>query len=192
MIKPIFIGEVKLKSPYGFQSPYKFATLWDYAEKHADWISIHTDPRFGGSFDDIYFAKRRTRKPILAKGFHCSDDDVKKCFDLGADYVLVVDRFRPNLNKEPYSLLFEISNNKELQHLRRCYGAILDKYKFVYNSRDLFTGNTKEDQWDEFRKKSNWLCGASNIQVKEDVDKFYSGCDAFIVGEHLVKFCNSL
>src|SRR5438552_1095911 len=92
-MKPIFIAEIKTKCMFGFESKYSRSTLTDKALEYGDWISVHTDPRFGGSFDDIYAIPREPDKPILAKGFHSHDDDVEKAIDLGADYVLTVDRY---------------------------------------------------------------------------------------------------
>lgn len=176
MNKPIFIAEIKTKSMFGFESPYSRAKLIDTALEHGDWISVHTDPRFGGSFDDIYMLARETRKPILAKGFHCHNDDIKKALDLGADYVLVVER----ATMSHKHVLFEFSEPVE-------------GFRMVYNSRDLRTGQPKKvNRWHEYRVKCDWLCAASNIKVKDDVQIMYPGCDAFIVGSNLVEFCESL
>ena len=38
------IAEVKVKSPFGFRSPYNWDELFDLANKIGDIISIHTDP----------------------------------------------------------------------------------------------------------------------------------------------------
>ena len=189
MNKPIFIAEIKQKSMFNFELRYSRKTLIDNALEFGDWISVHTDPRFGGSFDDIYYLRKETNKPILAKGFHTHDDDVKKAFDLGADYVLVVDRpSRKLLNSYLGNILFEISSLNELNELPHDF---LQFGKIVYNGRDLKTGIGKKyiGDYTEYRKKSSWLCGASLIRSVKDVGVFYPDCDAFIVGENLVEFC---
>lgn len=194
MNKPIFIAEVKSKSPYGFESRYTNQQLLEIAIEYGSWISIHTDPRFGGSFDDIYFARQQTKKPILAKGFHTHDDDVKKAIDLGADYVLIVDRFPRQLFYNwpgAEKLIFEISNEERLNKLS--YDA-LDFGKILYNGRDLKTGIRRKDigNYAKYREKCSWLCGASLLKSPDDVQKFYPNCDAFIVGTYLEEFCREI
>ena len=187
MSKPIFIAEIKTQSMYGFQSKYHRETLIDYALQWGDWISVHTDPRFGGSFDDIYFIRKETKKPILAKGFHTHHTDIKKCFDLGATYVLTLRPVRYVLQYQDIfgnleHVLFENDDIKEAQG---------NKTKFVYNGRNLRTGLKKEhrDKYQEYRKQCKWLCGASLIETPNDVQTYYPNCDAFIVGRYLVEFC---
>jgi indole-3-glycerol phosphate synthase len=186
--KPIFIAEIKQRSMFGFESKYSRTTLIDTALHYGDWISTHTDPRFGGSFDDIYLLRRETNKPILAKGFHTHYTDIKKCFDNGATYVLT---FRPVRYILQYKdiignlehILFETNDKKELNN----------KNKFVCNGRDLRTGKPKEySDYLEFRQRCKWLCGASLIKKPEDVQKLYPNSDAFIVGENLVEYCKEL
>lgn len=187
--KPIFIAEIKTKSMFGFESKYNRETLINCAIDYGDWISVHTDPRFGGGFDDIYRIKQLTKKPILAKGFHCHDDDVKKCFDLGADYVLIVDRLPRDLfDKYGDKLLFELS---DLNGTEKVSWDILDNGKFVYNGRNLENGLGKKyiGDYEKYRKMFYWLCGASLIKKPEDIQTYYPNCEAFIVGENLVEFC---
>ncbi len=87
-----FIAEVKTKSPFGFASNKSWHELFDIANLHGDIISIHTNPFWGGSFDLLKIARDMTTKPILAKGLHENDENIKTALDLGADYVLVVGR----------------------------------------------------------------------------------------------------
>lgn len=192
MKNPIFIAEVKSKSPNGFSSYYSNQQLLETAIEFGDWISIHTDPRFGGSFDDIYLARKQTKKPILGKGFHCHDDDVKKAFDLGANYVLVVDRPSYKLLGKYYNqILFEFSSIKGLENVSYDF---LQYSLIVYNGRDLKTGIGKKyiGDYAEFRKKCSWLCGASLLKSPTEVQMFYPNCDAFIVGSNLDEFCREI
>ncbi|HEY9481074.1 MAG TPA: hypothetical protein VIR98_02465 [Candidatus Paceibacterota bacterium] len=86
------IAEVKTQSPFGFCSDKSWDELFTVANEIGDIVSIHTDPRWGGSFDLVRKAKSLTTKPILAKGIHVTDDDVRQTIEAGADYVLVVGR----------------------------------------------------------------------------------------------------
>jgi indole-3-glycerol phosphate synthase len=177
---PLLILEVKTLSPFGFRSEKSWDELFALAEKHADMISIHTDPRWGGSFDLIRKARRLTKKPILAKGIHESDEDVRKAIEAGADHVLVVGRI-PGIHAE--KCLIEPLSLAEL-------ASIPSDLKAVWNSRDLSDGGTKSETFEEARKSfSGWLCQASNIRTKKDIKK---GADAVLVGSHLEGFLRSL
>jgi hypothetical protein len=174
---PIFIAEVKTQSMFGFQSKHSRFKLFDTALEYGDWVSIHTDARFGGSFDDIYMARRETNKPILAKGFHCSDDDVKKAYDMGANYVLVVDRYSHFNESYPRNTepIFEISKLEDIDHL-----IDPSNYKVVFNGRNLETGIGKKSlhQWKEYREKCSW---DTHLQLVED--KFI--CPPFYIADRV-------
>ena len=45
------IAEVKMKSPFGYRSKNTWDELFKAANRIGDIISIHTDERWGGSFD---------------------------------------------------------------------------------------------------------------------------------------------
>lgn len=190
---PIFIAEIKTHSMFGFTAKYSRSKLTDVALRYGDWISVHTDPRFGGSFDDIYMLRKETKKPILAKGFHCSNDSVKKALDMGADYVLVVDRLCGSLLNFPFTdkILFELSN---LINIEKVSYDFIDFGKFVYNGRDLRTGLGKKSisNYSKYRDIFKWVCGASLLKSPKDVQMYYPDCDAFIVGSNLIEFCKNL
>src|SRR3989344_315473 len=124
--KPIIIAEVKPESPT-FRSDKSWDELFDIADTVGDWISIHTNALWGGSFDLIAKTRARTEKPILAKGLHETDDDVRRAIQMGADYALVVGRI-PEVHQdkcliEPYDIAEFLNIPKE--------------FKMVWNSRDL-------------------------------------------------------
>jgi len=190
-MKPIFIAEIKTQSPFGFVSKTPFVSLMECAIRYGDWISVHTNALWGGDYDAISFVRRNTNKPILAKGIHASDDDVKRAIDHGADYVLVVDRLpQKNLTK----CLLEFSNLNKVKELSDRYMDTVFSsdpiLKFICNSRDLRSGLPKK-MWelDEYLKIGGWVCQASGIKSKSQVD---NRVDAFIVGEHLIEFCKTL
>jgi indole-3-glycerol phosphate synthase len=178
--KTEIIAEVKTVSPYGFRSSKSWDELFTIAESVGDIISIHTDARWGGSFDLIKKAKSLTDKPILAKGIHAMDAEVGKAMDAGADLVLVVGRL-PKTGLE--RCLIEPLDLKGLATLPA--GT-----KAVWNSRDLSTGGLKSESFAQARALwKGWLCQASNIRTVGDIAQ---GADAVLVGSHLPEFADSL
>jgi indole-3-glycerol phosphate synthase len=176
-LKRLFIGEIKVKSPFGFKSPHNFADLLLRANKVADMISVHTDPRWGGSFSDIEYVREHTKKPILAKGVHSTDQEIEKALLFGADYVLVVGRIPSK------SLLDKcLIEPKSIEQLREFVGHT---HMMVWNSRDLDTGGLKTETWEQAKEHCPRLIQASNIKSRADVKADALG---FIVGEHLMSF----
>ena len=146
------------------------------AEKVGDMISIHTDSRWGGSFDLIKKAKKLTSKPILAKGIHANDEDIIKALEAGADYVLVVGRI-PKI--APEKCLIEPLSLEELSKIPK-------ELRVVWNSRDLSNGELKKETFEQARKmRGGWLCQASNIKSIQDIKE---GADAILVGSYLEEF----
>lgn len=174
------ILEVKPLSPFGFRSDLSWDQLFDLANEYADIISVHTDPRWGGSMDLIAEARGRTTKPILAKGIHATDDLVIEALAAGADYVLVVGRV-PRVN--PGRCLIEPNTISELTTLS-------SDTMTVWNSRDLATGGFKEETFAQARAAfSGWLCQASNLRTISDIEP---GANAVLVGQNLPEFVTSL
>jgi indole-3-glycerol phosphate synthase len=174
-----FIAEVKTSSPFGWSSDRSWRELFELANKYGDIISIHTDERWGGSFELLEQARRLTTKPILAKGLHEDDTLVMRALEAGADWVLVVGRV-PAVN-----LARCMIEPRSLQEL----GDIPKDAKAVWNSRDLDTGGLKSESFEQARNTwGGWLCQASNIRTIEDVQP---GADAILVGGHLPAFVRS-
>ncbi|HEY4511884.1 MAG TPA: hypothetical protein VJH55_03530 [Candidatus Paceibacterota bacterium] len=178
--KPTIIAEVKTKSPFGYVAEKSWDQLFEIANRIGDIISIHTDPRWGGSFDLIKKAKTFTDKPILAKGIHATDKDIEKAIKAGADFVLVVGRI-PLVYAD--KCLIEPLTLEGLKIIPTAARA-------VWNSRDLDTGGMKKGTFEQARKIfSGWLCQASNIRTVSDIKE---GADAVLVGTHLEMFTKSL
>ncbi|MSR76219.1 MAG: hypothetical protein EXS68_01340 [Candidatus Ryanbacteria bacterium] len=178
--KTIFIAEVKTQSPFGYRAQKSWEELFDIANTHGDWLSIHTDPRWGGSFELLAKARKLTQKPILAKGIHATDDDVRRAALLGADFVLVVGR-TPSIYSE--KIIVEPLDRDALK-------KIPQEYRVLWNSRDLVTGELKKGSFADAKKLFNgWLVQASNIRGLTDIQK---GADAVLVGTHLEEFIKSL
>lgn len=174
------IAEVKTVSPFGWRSPKTWDELFETAVRIGDIISVHTDPRWGGSCKLIEKARRLTSKPILAKGIHADDADIRKAFDCGADFVLVVGR-TPKI--ELTRCLIE---PVALAGLHR----IPTGCRVVWNSRDLATGGLKRETFGEARHLfPGWLCQASNLKTVEDI---HPEANAVLVGTHLEIFAESL
>lgn len=176
----MLIAEVKTASPFGWKSEKSWEELFEIAERASDMISIHTDARWGGSFELLERARGRTRKPLLAKGIHASDEDVRRAITLGADAVLVVGRI-PAIHAE--HCLIEPRSLAEL--------ALIPKtLRTVWNSRELATGGLKAETFPEARAAfPGWLCQASNIRSAKDMAP---GAEAVLVGTHLEEFIESL
>ena len=168
------IAEVKTKSPFGFQSPHGWGTLFAWADQVGDAISIHTDPDWGGSFEMVALARRLTQKPIIAKGWHRSDLDIVKAKQAGADFVLVVGRVPdPSLRQHCW---IEPRNLAELAELPKDVIA-------VWNARNLSDGSPKTETWAEARKIWDGpLCQASYIQKASDI---FADANYALIGEHL-------
>ena len=173
------IAEVKTMSPFGFTAQESWDSLFRLADRISDMIAIHTDPHWGGSFGLIAKARRLTEKPILAKGIHPQDHEVRNALQHGADFVLVVGRV-PDIPLE--NILIEPLSLGELANLPQ--GC-----KVVWNSRDLSTGGLKKETFEQARRLWNgWLCQASNICSLKDIK---DGADAVLVGSHLREFFDS-
>ncbi len=174
------IAEVKTRSPFGFKSRKSWGELFAVAHEIGDIISIHTDARWGGSFDAIKKARTVTKKPILAKGIHATDNEVDQAILAGADYVLVVGRI-PGIHQE--KCFIEPLTITELKTLP-------EHFKVVWNSRDLSDGNIKKETFEQARKIfGGWLCQASNIRTIQDIKE---DADAVLVGANLIEFAKSL
>lgn len=174
------IAEVKTISPFGFKSPYLWDELFKIANEIGDIISVHTDPRWGGSAEILKKARKMTEKPILAKGIHENDQEIEEFFKIGANFVLAVGRI-PDFPKE--KILIEPNTLQEL-------ARIPSEYKVVWNSRDLATGGLKKETFDEARAVfSGWLCQASNITTENDINM---SADAILIGANLPQFSHSI
>ncbi len=177
---PYLIAEVKTQSPYGFTSSQSWDELFDIAHEHGDMISIHTDPRWGGSFELIKRAAKRTTKPILAKGIHEDDKDVIQALEYGASSVLVVGRL-PSEDLLDKCLI----EPRHLVQLGTLIEQVPSDQRFVWNSRDLNSGRARDLAEYNFARKvwGGWLCQASNIAAPEDIQH---DANAILVGEYLV------
>ncbi len=178
----LLFAEVKPVSPFGWKSDRSWEELFEIANEHGDWLSIHTNKLWGGSFKLLAEACRRTDKPVLAKGYHTSDDDIARALDAGARRVLTVRDSLP----EAYAEMCMIEP-LTIMGLGRLAGA----EQAVWNSRNPYTGDTKIDTFEQARlvRPLAWLCQASNIRTIDDVEPT---ANAVLVGANLPEFIKSL
>ncbi len=197
-MKPIFIAEVKTRSPYGYVAQKRWRDLFDIANEHGDWISVHTDERWGGDWGRLGGARKLTNKPILAKGIHLLDAEIEKAFDFGADYVLCVGRIPDKAQIDLFETPGPWTGKVIVEPLREKAGALafccLNGQKVCCNARDLSTGEFVGLPSAAHLRAVNytddlWLCQASGIKAPDQILKGYS---AFIVGEHLETFVEEL
>lgn len=174
----LIVAEIKTRSPFGWQSPHTWDHLADMAITAGDWVSVHTDARWGGCIADITKVRNRTSKPILAKGLHRTDDQLVRALLAGATAALVVGRI-PALDSLMRACWIEPTDLLLLEELP-------DYAKVVWNDRDLLTGGVRAVKTTKVRAMwPGWLCQASNIQNPSDV---VAGVDAVLVGTHLPGF----
>ncbi len=179
MHRPLFIGEVKTKSPYGYYGKLYWIELYHQAQRYADVVSVHTHSDWGGSFKQLKWCCKNTEKPILAKGIHATDSEIIQALDFGASSVLVVGRL-PEKSLRQHCLI-EPTSLEELASYPK--GEALN---VVWNARDLKDGTPKTETWEQARKIwSGHLYQASLIKELKDVQP---NCDGFIVGENLYDF----
>ena len=182
-MKPIFIAEIKTKSPFGYQSPHTFIQLMEVAIEYGDWISVHDNALWGGDYETISFVRKYTNKPILAKGLHTTQESIQRALDHGADKVLIVgDTFEGNFSSN--SILREIDNKNP----KNIWSGGKVWKQIVINSRNLRTGEVAKDvdkQISAFKKEGFDVFQASNIKSRKDISPDVNG---FIVGTHLMNF----
>lgn len=180
------IAEVKTYNPFtGWRAKESWEERLEIAAEHGDWVAVHTDKRWGGSFDKLAKARERIGdKPLLAKGIHENDDLVAKALAGGAHFVLVVDRIPAEEYRE--QCLYEPATILGLKN-----EAARDMKK-VWNARNpLNNGEAKIDDFHQARlaMPEGWLCQASGLITIGDVDP---SATAVLVGEHLPEFVESL
>lgn len=183
---PLFIAEVKTKSPFKlFRVQYSQHLLLDLALEHGDIVAGHTEEPWGGSiesFREIATEAHACGKLAIAKGWHRHDAEVWDALDAGADLVLVVGRV-PAPELAPVCI-YEPETHTELMKLA-------DRtQRVMWNSRELSTGERRHfDAGWALSVHGGWLCQASFITKPCDV---IHGVDAFIVGEHLPTFVEAM
>ena len=120
----IFIAEIKVKSPFtDLNRPASFDMLRQLAVNYSDVISVHVEAPWGGNPNHINrFVRPYCQNiPILAKGIHATDEDIKNSLNYGADKVLVVGRI-PRESLRPYCWI----EPENLEQVREFSGVVPD------------------------------------------------------------------
>jgi len=189
------IAEVKIKSPTRPDFTGSFEEQIKIAQGIADIFSIHTNPKWGGSFDLVRRAREILGKDklILAKGLHETADEIRFADEAGADYILVVSR-TDIPEKYMGKCWIEPLNLDGLRRIPSSYDVV------VWNERDLAaslaqgkeiwkldtTGETFEQARALWKGK---LCQASSLRTKRDIKP---GANYVLVGSYLKEFADSL
>lgn len=171
--RPLVVAEVKSRSPYGWVNPLSVSEQLAICEEAGDITSIHTNPLWGGSWEWLAEVCRRSKKPVIAKGFHDTVYDVQRARDCGATYVLTVG-WHPSgeLGRHCWH------EAESMDQLRNT-----DAHRVVWNSRNPRTGKQSWYTPEAGRAmRKGWLCQASNIRGPGDV---VAGMDAILIGEGL-------
>lgn len=182
-MKKTLILDTKTKSPFGWESEFEWSENFDFAVEHGDMIAVHSMGEFGGYDTLVKIARSNTKKPIIVKGIHRTDDEIKKYIDMGADYVLVVGRI-PDKSLWEHCMI-EPTAIAELKNYD-WKGTEIGKLPLVvWNARNLVTGLPKAEKFDEYYGKVLfWVCQASMI---ESLDDIHPDADAIMVGTHMRK-----
>lgn len=143
---PAVIAEVKRRSPSAGDlrpgaDPARLAR--DFARTGAAAVSILVDGRFGGSLEDLRAARAATDRPLLAKGFFRTEDDLRALAEAGADAALVILRDLDDATAarlQATALALGMDALVEAHDLAEVHRALdLDADPIGVNARDLRT-----------------------------------------------------
>ena len=167
----IIVAEIKPSSPFGFTNTLSPKDQLRRCESVGDIIGVHTNELWGGSWGWFEEVRKLTWKPILAKGFHDTIEDVRRAVGCGATYVLTVGWWPSDVR-----CWHECESLDELR--------ATDATRAVWNARDPRTGLARKETIAEARSaREGWLCQASRIGSPGDV----GGVQAVILGEALYR-----
>jgi indole-3-glycerol phosphate synthase len=176
-------AEVKTKSPFGYVARESWDSLLALALQVGDVVSIHTDTRWGGSFEQLTEVCKSCVKPVLAKGLHQTNHEVEEAVVCGATAVLTVG-FVPHPSLQPYCLYEPLRSTLQLTEVTGLMQGA------VWNRRDLNTGRKKPETFDQARRAfTGFLVQASLIRTVKDV---HDRADGVLVGTYLREFAESL
>jgi len=118
----------------------------------------------------------RPRPLIIAKGIHKHDHEIEEALIYGANLITVVGRIPP-----PHLAPVCIYEPNDLDGLI----GVPTEQMVMWNQRDLGDGTIRGGINEARFHHGGWLCQASGIKTREDID---DSVDAFTVGENLVRF----
>lgn len=193
-----FLMEVKSRSPSGHRARHPVGRAVDAYAGIADAISVLTDgPDFGGSLDDLRFARARFDGPILAKDFFVDPLQVDEARAAGADAVLVM--MSVLADKEAAAILaaarrlgmdalVEVHDEGELARALALGASLIG-----INNRDLRTLSidlSVTERLAPLVPENVTLITESGIATRADVLRLAPLVDGFLVGSSLMAAAN--
>jgi len=170
-----------------------------YEEAEVSGISVLTDGKyFGGSLEDLLYARASVKTPILRKDFMIDEYQIMEAKAYGADAILLIAAvltekqliYLANSAKSiGLDVLLEVHNHEELQKSLKVNADMIG-----VNNRNLKTFEVNIDNSkklvklipDNFVKVSE--SGISNIETITDLKNY--GFEGFLIGENFMKTDN--
>ncbi len=168
--RPLIVAEIKQRSPFLFESRFRWEQLLQRCGEVADIISVHVGRDYGGVPVDLQRAQKAQSLPVLAKGWHNTLPSVKASL-VHAEYVLTVGWWPDH---------------------PRCWHECLSVNELllsaapvvVWNSRSPRTGNSNPQflQGFDWVAPDKFVVQASGIK---DIKDIHPRANAILVGEGL-------
>ncbi|WP_324809088.1 bifunctional indole-3-glycerol-phosphate synthase TrpC/phosphoribosylanthranilate isomerase TrpF [Sphingomonas sp. LY29] len=189
-----FIMEVKRASPSGHRSALTVEQAVAAYAPVADALSVLIDgPDFGGSLDDLRFARERFDGPILAKDFIVDPAQVDEARAAGADVVLVMmsvledeiaKAVMDRAAARSMDVIVEVHDEEELSRALALGATIVG-----INNRDLKTLRTDlavTERLAPLVPADVLVISESGVGSRADVKRLAPFADAFLVGSSLM------
>lgn len=197
------IAEIKRGSPFkGLFAPEldPVQAAMDYMQGGAACLSVLTEPRyFYGSLDDLIFARKHCRIPVLRKDFIVTEYQIYESA-LHADAVLLIARclersqlkdFHDLATSLKLDVLVEVFDEEDVEKIEPFHFPLIG-----INHRNLKTMDVSlERSCDLFRcfDENQTVVAASGIQSRHAIDRFMTtGIRCFLIGESLSRTANRI
>ncbi len=190
------IAEIKSSSPSaGLIREINLDEILPVYEKYASAISVLTDERFfGGSFERLCEVAERVELPVLCKDFIIDKKQIDMAYSYGADIVLLIVRI---LSDETLGELYQYAKNFGLDVLVELH-SIEDMQRIISFSPDIVGVNARDlDTLEISLKRAKTILNSINfetlkiaesgIKTKQNIEYLRDDCDAFLIGEVLLK-----
>jgi len=195
------IAEIKSSSPSaGFINDIDLNGILPVYNQYASAISVLTDEKFfGGSFERLKAVADRTNLPVLCKDFVIDEVQIDKAYVCGADMILLIVRILEDEKLEKLyayaknlklDVLMELHTAQEVERIKRLQPKIIG-----VNSRDLNTLSISLERAKKILQSIDFntlKIAESGIKTKEDISYLKNDCNAFLIGETLIKNYNGL
>ncbi|APG61305.1 indole-3-glycerol phosphate synthase TrpC [Christiangramia salexigens] len=167
-----------------------------YAKAEASGISVLTDGKyFGGSLDDLLYARASVKTPILRKDFMIDEYQILEAKAYGADAILLIAAVLTKKQLEYFAkfakdlgldVLLEVHNREELEKSLRVKADMIGVNNRNLKTFEVDIQNSKNLSPlipSEFIKVSE--SGISNIKAITDLREY--GYKGFLIGENFMK-----